>query len=318
MKLLTYALASSILSLLSSAMPSLAVPATPDPQMQQQFAIAQKLFESKRKPEAQKILLQLCKSANASPEMRVLLADTYLDLSGVDEETPGLKEAESGLQKAAQQEPDWGRPYKDMAEFCNLREQFSAAIEYCNKALQAKRPEIHALRQRAMAYSHLGKNKEALADITQYIESGHNFTFNYILKGDFEKSLKNYAAAEKSYFYVLTRTKTNRTRLLRSWVECIQAEKKYDDGIKVLNMAIQQDPTNSDNYELRGNLNMLAGKPQAALSDMTKAISLFPNSRYYKDRASIYRAMGQNEAAEADLKKAASSNVDMKDLLKGF
>jgi tetratricopeptide (TPR) repeat protein len=83
-------------------------------------------------------------------------------------------------------------------------------------------------------------------------------------------------------------------------------------------MAIQQDPTNSDNYELRGNLNMLAGKPQAALSDMTKAISLFPNSRYYKDRASIYRAMGQNEAAEADLKKAASSNVDMKDLLKGF
>ncbi len=52
-----------------------------------------------------------------------------------------------------------------------------------------------------------------------------------------------------------------------------------------------------------------AHNSKEALDDLCKAISLEPTAKYYKQRAQLYKAMGQNSAAEQDLKNASNANT---------
>lgn len=289
--------------------------AMPDKALQKDFARAKLLFDGNQKPEAQRLLLQICKQPNATPQMRVLLADTFLDLSGVDEETPELREAESGLQLAMKQDPEYGRIYKDMAEFCNLREQYQQAIELCTKALHVKRPDVFALRQRAIAYSHLGKYKEAHDDLKSYIKQNGETCFNYSVQGEIEQSMKDYAAAEESYRHALSLSEARDSRLFHQLVDCLKMQKKYAEAIKEVSAAIGRNPKSPDLLELRSTLYIKTGNTQAALADLSAAIILLPTAKYYRARADLYKTLGRKAEAEQDLKREAGCSKNPIDLM---
>jgi len=289
----------------SPGTPSLAVP---ENVMQQQYNQARMWFDNKRFSKAREILIRLCRQPNATPEMRVLLADTYLDADEVDEDSPGLRAAEAGLRIAMRQDPGYGRVYKDLAECCNGRAEYKQAIDLSTKALNAKRPDDNALRQRALAYSHAGKNQEALADIRAYIKTGRTEFFNYLIEGECEQSLKDYHAAELSFRHALAISPVVKSRLLRSLVTCLIAQHKLPEAVKVVSESIEHTPHDADMYELRATLYTQLRDVTAAIADLSKAIEISPTAKYYKERAEIFKTLGRNQEAEEDLKKAEKCN----------
>jgi len=302
---------SIIFTLLLAASTALSCPPTwavSDAVLKQKTSEARTLFEQDHLLQAQKIMLQVCQQSNATPEMYVLLADTFLDYQGVDFESPGLHQAEQGLTRAMQLDPEYGRVYKDMAEFCNLREQYNQAIALSTKALQVKRPEAAALRQRAMAYSHLHQYKEALADLTALMKRERPLPYNYEMKGDIEMALHDYHAAELAYRQSIPLAKSFPARTYNAIIKCMREQHKYQEAIKDVSVLIKKNPESAEAYALRGELYTELHDSKDALTDLSKAISLEPTAKYYKERAELYKTLGQTAAAEQDLKSASNAN----------
>lgn len=79
---------------------------------------------------------------------------------------------------------------------------------------------------------------------------------------------------------------------------------RYDEALKELNQAISQDPS-ARTYKLRGHVYIAKGDLSKALSDLSQAISLAPNSaKPYVDRAIVHYKMGNKGLALDDMAKA--------------
>jgi tetratricopeptide (TPR) repeat protein len=299
-----------ILIIVAMLLTELPTSAAPESLADRDFRQAEFLFTHNRKDAAQKLLIELCKRPNATAPMYALLGDTYLVLGGVDNDAPGLREAEAGMLIGVQKDPGFGKLYRELAMFCNLQERYAESVVFATKAIQAERPDPLALRSRAAAYGHLGKRKEALADMRTYIKTNPPAYTDYMLEGDLEQSLQDFAGAEKSYRKAISYgQKGFKQRLFHSLIKSLEEQHKYAEAIEAATAEIKEDSMNTaDAYEVRANMHVHLHESAAALSDLTAAISVMPTARYYKERAELYKSLGNNAAAELDLKKASESN----------
>ena len=198
---------------------------------------------------------------------------------------------------------------------------------------------------RALAYHALGKDIEAVADYTVYINSKPTnveyFADGYSGRGDANKALGKHTDAIADYtaslnLFTSTITLNNRGNTYFSMSQYANALADYDRAIRLdpkdaepyynrakvysaqklylkaiadLNIYVDLNKTHipflSDGYQNRSIAYMNLGNSAAALKDISSAIDLDPKSSRYKTRAIFYRKLGKVALAAADDKTAA-------------
>jgi tetratricopeptide (TPR) repeat protein len=289
------------LAALALTIPITLIPATAANQDELLFKQAQQLTNQKHIAEAQKILVKLCNSPNASVQALCLLTWTYLaEESTITDEH--IDECEKLTKRAIKRDPEWGNAYKLQAQIYNLHDKHEQAIAYSTKALSVKNPDPKAYLQRCLAYEAMGKHKEALSDITIYSDKYAPEAEMLELKGSVLVNLNRYDDAIATYRVALKKQFKDWT--IYRIVDCFEQLHQYDKAVEELTRLIKINAVDSEAYQTRGRMLGLAKHYKEAIDDYTKAIKLEPTARFYKERAALYKLTGKPKEAAEDLKKA--------------
>jgi len=278
------------------------------PEVSKKFKMAQRLYSQRKGLQARQILQSLSGTSTATPEILCLLADTYL-AEGPDMTTAESALAESLAKRALVIDPQWGNAYKILAQVENDKGEHQKAVEYANKALAAKKPDIKAYLQRTLSYQALGKNKLALADITEYLKYTFTDPDMHLLRAGILRALKQpieeieeYKAALKLHY---------RDYTVYQLAQTYEQIGKFEPAIAELTKLIKATGQDAEAFQKRGHLYMRLKKYNEAIADYSKAISIEASPRFYKERAAVYQQMGNTRAAQADL--AMSKKEDLSD-----
>lgn len=278
------------------------------PDVSKKFKMAQTLYSQRKGLQARQILQSLSGTSTATPEILCLLADTYL-AEGPDMTAAQSAMVESLAKRALVIDPQWGNAYKILAQVANDRDDHQKAVEYANKALATKKPDIKAYLQRTLAYQAMGQNKLALADITEYLKYTAHEPDMHMLRAGILKSLKQPLAEIEEYKAALKLHYRDYTvyQLVRTYEQL----GKFEPAIAELTKLIKATGQDAEAFQMRGHLYSQIKKYNEAIADYSKAISIESSPRFYKERASIYKQMGNTRAAQADL--AMSKKEDLSD-----
>lgn len=276
------------------------------PQSELEFKKAQALYRQKHGLRARTILLKLADQKDASPEVLCLLADTYL-AEGNDISDNGLIKCETLARRALKLDSQWGNAHKILSQVSNARGQFDLAVAQATTALSVKKPDVRAFLQRSLAYQQLKKGEAALKDITTYTEIGDSSSDMFILKGSVLASLDRYDLAIAAYQTALKKHFSDWT--IYRIVECMEHQHQYDQAIKQVTVLIKLNSNDPEAMQVRGRLNAKAKHFQAAIDDYTQAIKLEPLSRFYIERAAVFKSMGNAKKAADDL--ACAKKLDL-------
>lgn len=278
------------------------------PEVSKKFKMAQTLYSQRKGLQARQILQSLSGTSTATPEILCLLADTYL-AEGPDITTAESTLVESLAKRALAIDPQWGNAYKIMAQVANDRGEHQRAVEYSNKALATKKPDIKAYLQRTLAYQAMGQNQMALTDITEYLKYTATDPDMHMLRADILKSLKQPLAETEEYKAALKLHYRDYT--VYKLVGAYEQLGKYESAIVELTTLIKATGQDAEAYQKRGHIYSLMKKYNEAIADYSKAIHMEASPSFYKQRAAIYQQMGNIRAAQADL--AMSKKEDLSD-----
>lgn len=287
------------LSVLAQLMPASAS------DMRSEYFRAAKLLHSGHGLQARAVLLQLAQNPAANPQILCLLADTYL---AEEEQMTGKDRAMiAGLMKRTVAiDPDWGNAYKISAQMENTRENYQEAVNLATKALTVKKPDLRAYYHRSIAYQALGKLDLALADMNDCIEKHDHSSDMWIMKASILEQMKRPDDALVAYRNALKEH-------FRDWtvfriVAIYEKQAQYEKAIAEIDALVKTNAKDPEAYQIRGRLQARAKHMDAAIADYGKAIALEPNPRFYRERSQLLKSMGRNAAAEADMKKATSTD----------
>lgn len=258
--------------------------------------------------EARKRLQWICAQPNATPPMYCALADTYIDFEGREDNTAGSKLAKDGLRIALQKDPQCGHAYKCLSAFSNLEGQYADAAQFATKALSVNKADYGALRQRALAYSHLNRFEDAIKDQQAFIAHNHTTPINYMLLGDLQQAVKKYSDAEANYRMALTSGPAYHDRCFNLLLKCLRLQGKEAQVTAEISSQLAKDPTDPGLLDLRGQSELKMKNYQDALRDSNAAIKESPLSMYYDHRAAVYDALGQKQQAADDRAKSKSKS----------
>lgn len=177
----------------------------------------------------------------------------------------------------------------------------------------AEPPGIRALKE-AEKFLNQGRKGEALQKINEAIESGVSVPAVFHKKGYIEFQLGKYEDSVLSYSEAVRLNPldaaclNSRARAFFELVDLENAEKDYDKVILL-------DRNYADAYLGRAVINSLSAKYDSALKDLNVYFGFRPDDPVlFRERASVYRALGQSEKAAEDLMKALdldSNNIDI-------
>ncbi|HIA54321.1 MAG TPA: tetratricopeptide repeat protein [Candidatus Melainabacteria bacterium] len=265
-----------------------------------QYDRAQALIREGHLDQASTILLKLYRLHPQNAVLLVELGQTYLN--DTNEMAGGQIKAEQCFRKAIKLDSEFGKAYYHMAEWANAQSKYDLAIQMATKALTVKKPDMQAYMERAATYSHMHKDKEALADLDKFISLGkverkayerracilENLNLN-------ARALADYRVMQKLHFDDGTTFKEAR---------CLEKLNKNSEAIACLTDLLKRNAEDDAAYEARGNLQVKQGRLKEAIADYSKAIELLPSATLYKQRADAYEKMGRKDLATRDRKEA--------------
>jgi lipoprotein NlpI len=94
--------------------------------------------------------------------------------------------------------------------------------------------------------------------------------------------------------------------------ESALGQKKYREAIALATKAIDQMPSNSNAYVIRGLAHKGLGQTKDAIEDLSKAIELKPDARVYLQRSQWYSETDEHDMAIADIDKALQLNPKLR------
>lgn len=155
----------------------------------------------------------------------------------------------------------------------------------------------------------MGKNKLALADITEYLKYTFTDPDMHMLRAGILRSLnqpldeiEEYKAALKLHY---------RDYTVYQLAQTYEQIGKFEPAIAELTKLIKATGQDAEAFQKRGHIYSRIKKYNEAIADYSKAISIEASPRFYKERAAIYQQMGNTRAAQADL--AMSKKEDLSD-----
>lgn len=215
----------------------------------------------------------------------------------------GVDKAEKCFLRALQLDPELGQAYARLAECYDSRGDFKTGVKMATKALSVKKPDYDGLRERAGAYSNLKRDKEALADIEEFlkrvqkVERKHLVQRATILENNklYERALAEYRSLLKIKY---------EDQIVYREVACLQAMNKNDEAIKTLDGLVAHNKQDDAGYLNRARLYVKIGKYKEAVADFSKVLELQPSTIALKERAAAYEKMGRKDLAQKDLIEA--------------
>jgi tetratricopeptide (TPR) repeat protein len=210
-----------------------------------------------------------------------------------------IRLARAAFEKALRIDPEYGQVWRSLSGLAYQEEKYDLATTYATKALTCKEKDLSALWDRARAYASLHKNKEALADITEMINRYPRRQLeHYVLKAQILESLGKIDETIATY--------REASHWGKDWasfqiINCLARHNRIDEAMVEATSLIKANPEDDEAFYARAKLEVKKKDFQHALADYSKAISLEPLSKYYRERASAYKALGQNEMFERDM-----------------
>ena len=231
--------------------------------------------------------------------MYCLLVRTYLE---DPEQDPKMnRKIEQDLRLAAQLNPDLGSSYRFMAEYYNLLGRYDDALKNEDLALNAKIPDLGALKQKVITCSNLGRYQDALDNINQCIVKVGPSDHYYTVKGNVLQEMKRYDEAVAAYRLALKMRNQDRTVL--QLARCLDLAGKYQEGIDEMTKLLKTNSKDGDALAMRARLQVKNKHPELALADLSKAIELEPSRKLYTERAALYNLLGRKPEAVKDMAK---------------
>ncbi len=221
----------------------------------------------------------------------------YNDVEG------GVEKAEKCLRHAIEIDPEYGKAYSVLAECRDSLGDFAEGIKLTTKALAVKKPCPDAYLERAGAYSRMKRDKEALADIEEYIKRCIKVERKYLIqRATILENLKQYDRALVEYRKLLKEKYED--QVVYREVACLQAQHKTDEAIRTLDTLVNHNKQDDTGYLSRARLYESIGKHKEAIVDYSRALDLQPSTNALKERATVYEKMGRKDLAEKDRKEA--------------
>lgn len=254
--------------------------------------------------QACEILLRISRNHPQDTKLLVELGETYLHDD--NEMLSGHMKAEQYFRKAIKLDPELGKAYCLLAEWANAQCKYDLAIQMATKALTVKKPDMQAYLQRAISYTNLHKDKEAVADLDKFISQGKpqgkTLRSAYERRATnlenlqlYERALADYRYLQKEHYYEPTALKE---------ANCLEKMNKNDEAVTCLNGLLKINPEDEAALEIRGRIWAKQGRYKEAIADYNKSIQLIPSAALFKQRADVYEKMGRKDLAARDRKEA--------------
>ena len=183
---------------------------------------------------------------------------------------------------------------------------YNAAIDKCNEAIEINPNYAPAYMIRGAAYGYLEKYQNVIDDLNKAISINSNYAEVYYSRGSAYYYLKDYNRAIMDYTKAIE-INPNFENAYVNRGNVYNELKQYDKSIDDFSRAIKINPNMYQAYYNRGNAYNNLQDFDKALSDYTKAIELNPNlAEAYTNRGTIYGVLENNRQAVSDFSKAIS------------
>ena len=249
--------------------------------------------------------------------------------------------------RAVELSPENPYNHMELAETYKQLEDPGMALEHYNQALALKEDDAWFYDARANIYAELGDYDMALADLERAAELEPEQRDFFTRAGDMflyeaedpQRALDSYnmaverapddgwAYADRAAAYeamgdigaalddlnhAVELDAENSTFFIRRGLLYLYELEDHDAALADLNMAVEIDPENADAYAERANFfQTYAGDLEAALEDRNTAVALDPEGPWrYADRFHVYREMGRDDEALADLHRCLDLDPD--------
>ena len=184
------------------------------------------------------------------------------------------------------------------------RGEFTEALHLFNMVLLFDANNKVAQIKRALCYMYIGKLKSAKAILAQMLENGENDPEVYFHLAELYKINLNYEIA-LTFLVKALEIDNNNTNYLFMAAELCYLQKDYDEAYYFINKAIIESPFRKDLYYWRALIFVKYNKPQIALGDLNKALSIDEHyADAYRLRAHCKMLLGDIENYLKDLKLA--------------
>lgn len=184
------------------------------------------------------------------------------------------------------------------------RGDFTEALHLFNMVLLFDNENKVAQTKRALCYMYMGKLKTAQAILAKMLEEGDSDAEVFFHLAELYKINLNYDVALTFLVKALELDNHNANYLFMA-AELCYLQKDYDEAYLFINKAIVESPFRKDLYYWRALIFVKFNKPEIALGDLNKAISLDEHyADAYRLRAHCKMLLGDIDNYLKDLKLA--------------
>jgi tetratricopeptide (TPR) repeat protein len=184
------------------------------------------------------------------------------------------------------------------------RGEFTEALHLFNMVLLLDSENKVAQTKRALCYMYMGKLKTAHAILAKMLDEGENDSEVFFHLTELYKINLNYDVALTFLVKALEIDNHNASYLLMA-AELCYLQKDYDEAYHFINKAIVVSPFRKDLYYWRALVFVKYNKPEIAIGDLNKAMSLDEHfADAYRLRAHCKMLLGDIDNYLKDLKLA--------------
>jgi len=189
---------------------------------------------------------------------------------------------------------------------------YDVAIKHYSAAIDFDSTQAHPYLKRGECHFQLDAYKNALNDFKKAIELDpkNPITLDRLANANFH--LRNFDGAITAMEEAIAlnppevdRFKESLAKMHSNRAFSCSQEKNYSDAIADLDKALELDPDSINFHRQRASCHFNSGNFEKALPDFDEAIRRNPqNSSYYLTRGYCLQALGRNDAADRDFKRA--------------
>lgn len=182
---------------------------------------------------------------------------------------------------------------------------YEEAIALFDQCLEAEEPSEGAYYNRGLCYMTMGDNESAIRDFAESVEKEESFAKEALYtKATCEMTILAYDDAVADFTACIEQeAETDNSRINRGI--CLLLSGKSEEALKDFDECVEKDINADEARFYRSFVRLSSGRYEKALEDLTKCIENgYDLPASYQQRASVYRAMGDEEACEADLEAA--------------
>lgn len=259
---------------------------------------ADDIYDDGRMQAARQIMYIVCASKSVNCKYLCQLADYCTDVLGeIDEQ----QSAHKYLNQAIKLDPNCSRAWDALARLSLKEGDVQNALRYSNRAIampQGRKIYPNAFADRATILAQMKKYEAALVDINRAKKELPDVAEFWRIDASILENLKRYPQAVQSYRTSLKLQKVDWAQY--RLISCLERQKMYKEAIIELNAITKSNPSDAEAYRARSEIREKINDLSGAVADLSRALELEPTTKYYLERAKLYRRMGKNDLAKKD------------------